>query len=196
MNPFGRPPLPLEQRFWTKVDKRSPDECWPWTAYTDKDGYGRILADGAQRPATRVSWLLAHGKWPTLFVCHACDNPSCVNPAHLWLGTPADNMRDMVEKGRGAKRGCGRKSHLLSKLTEAQARRIKFGGERVCDLTRSLGIPRPTVSAIRHGYSWAWLKPEPNTDNTAWGLAPIFPTPELARGRKSPAPPILTALET
>lgn len=94
----------LLERFWAKVDKRGPDECWLWTASADRDGYGRIGAGGAGAPmmrAHRLSWELRHGLVPAgSLVCHRCDNPPCCNPAHLFVGTVTDNNRDRGRKGR------------------------------------------------------------------------------------------------
>lgn len=98
------PERTLEQRFWEKVDKRGPDECWLWTASVTKcGGYGQFaISTGKPKRATRVVWELVHGAppGPHMFVCHRCDTPRCVNPAHLFLGTQQDNNRDMFTKGR------------------------------------------------------------------------------------------------
>jgi hypothetical protein len=171
VNPNGRPPVPLAERFWPKVDVRGRNDCWNWTARRDGDGYGRILVDGTHRPASRAAWLLTHGDPGKALVCHRCDNPACVNPAHLFLGSHADNMRDMVAKGRQGARGRARKAHLLSRLTEDQARRVKFGGEPAKAVSHELGIARTTVSSIRNGYTWAWLQPE--TDVPTQTSAPL-----------------------
>jgi HNH endonuclease len=89
----------LEERFWPKVEKT--DGCWYWTASCDPCGYGHFSIDGKLHSAHRVSWELAYGPIPDrLDVLHKCDNPPCVRPDHLFLGTHTDNMVDMISKGR------------------------------------------------------------------------------------------------
>lgn len=87
------------ERFWAKV--RKTDDCWLWTASADGKGYGKMLVDGKLQQAHRLSWLIHTGESPgDWHVCHKCDNPPCVRPDHLFLGTAVDNMRDMHAKGR------------------------------------------------------------------------------------------------
>lgn len=100
------PPIPIHSdRFWSKVD-RTGTGCWLWLASLTGAGYGQFWLNGRREGAHRVAWELTYGPIPDgLLVCHDCpdgDNPRCVNPAHLFLGTTKDNADDMVAKGRGA----------------------------------------------------------------------------------------------
>ena len=102
----GRRAIPVEDRFWSKVRKADGDGCWEWMGARVKTGYGQIgRSRTRQLIAThRLSWELYRGAIPSgLCVCHRCDNPRCVRPDHLFLGTQADNIHDMVAKGRHRK---------------------------------------------------------------------------------------------
>lgn len=103
-------------RFWSKVDRT--DTCWLWTGcISGSNHYGAFRYQGRMQPSHRVAWILKHGEiGDGLCVLHRCDNPPCVNPDHLFLGTQSDNMVDMVGKGRqGRQYGS---AHGMSKLTE------------------------------------------------------------------------------
>lgn len=112
------------KRFWDKVNKKSNDECWEWQASKNRIGYGTISIKHKARLAHRVSWAVCNGQiCEGLCVCHTCDNPGCVNPAHLFLGTMKDNVRDRDRKGRGVNL-VGEK-HGCHKLTEKQVIEIR-----------------------------------------------------------------------
>jgi len=99
------PPLTSKDksRFWAKVDKSGPNGCWLWTAAKDKDGYGRFQLQGRPVYAQRVAYQLCVGPiGQGLLALHRCDNPPCVNPAHLFLGSVRDNAEDASTKGRAA----------------------------------------------------------------------------------------------
>lgn len=90
-----------KERFLSKVLIGSENECWPWQAYVNPGGYGRIQIQRQSRVAHRISWIVFNGTFDSsLYVCHTCDNPSCVNPNHLFLGTQHDNMQDCFNKKR------------------------------------------------------------------------------------------------
>ena len=92
---------PLEQRLWSKVDIRGPNECWLWTGYVGPGGYGRYKVNGVTTQAHRIAFELANGHEPYPFALHRCDVRLCCNPAHLWEGDHKANVRDMVAKRRG-----------------------------------------------------------------------------------------------
>ncbi len=146
-------------RFWAKIDKRSPDDCWPWTGCR-RDGYGLFLLGRTTYSAHRIAFLESTGIQPQhLCVCHTCDMPLCCNPKHLFLGTNADNMRDRNKKGRQAK---GEKLHT-ARLTEenvikiSQAQKAYFHGQDVA-LAGEYGVASNAIRAIRTGEHWAHLE--------------------------------------
>src|SRR5690349_1291171 len=85
-------------RFWSYVDRRGPNDCWPWLKGRDADGYGHFKADHRYLRAHKIAFFLSTGSWP-LLVLHDCDNPPCCNPSHLKSGTQLENMHDKIRKG-------------------------------------------------------------------------------------------------
>lgn len=140
------------ENFWAKVDKSG--ECWNWTAFKSK-GYGYIMC-GWKNPvrAHRFSWVLHNGDIPDgMFVCHRCDNPSCVRPDHLFLGTPADNVIDMVMKGRNV--ACPGPKNGAVKLTPEQVRAIYLDPRTNKEIGISYGIASSLASYIRQRRLWS-----------------------------------------
>lgn len=149
---------PLLERFWEKVDRHGPDECWPWLGARHGYGHGHIRVDGDVAKAHRVSYTINVGPIPDgLFVCHTCDNPPCVNPSHLWLGTHADNMADMVAKGRGALGVKHGELSPLAKLTERDVRDIRQSALPGAAVAESYGVSEGAISSVRRGKSWSHL---------------------------------------
>ena len=151
----------LADRFWSNVDQRGDDECWEWQGYKIPSGYGQfgISHKGRKKivPAHRISYVCGGGDElrpipDDMFVCHHCDNPACCNPKHLFLGTPADNSRDMVEKGRSA-RNLGELNGNV-KLSYKQVEEIKASKERQIDLAKKFGVSQSAISNIRSGRTW------------------------------------------
>ena len=102
-------------RYWKKVKKRGADECWEWQAGTVGNGYGMVGVGGGVRLAHRISFLLANGHLPaTKCVLHRCDNPRCVNPSHLLLGTHSENTEDRVNKDRSGSRAGALPEEMLA----------------------------------------------------------------------------------
>lgn len=119
---------PLSERFWRYVVKT--DGCWIWIGATASFGYGRIQREGGKQGkadrAHRVSWLLHYGEIPLgMWVLHQCDEPSCVRPDHLFLGTHTDNMLDMAAKGRSTKRAVCKRGHVRTPENVAPDRDCK-----------------------------------------------------------------------
>lgn len=139
--------------FWSKVQKT--EGCWLWTAFQAR-GYGRVAIGGRQSTgAHRVAWTLTNGLIPAgMHICHACDNPRCVRPDHLFLGTAINNAVDRERKGRRlAPKGS---KHANAKLVEKQVVEIKRLGDSVtrASLSRQFGVSVPTIQRILRGEAW------------------------------------------
>jgi len=142
------------KRFWAKVDRRGPEDCWEWRSpATSTFGYGRIKAGDRLWSAHRVSYVLAHGQVPPgLWVLHSCDNPLCVNPSHLYAGTRSQNMKDAFLRGRV--------TIPNTKLTASDVREIRAqlrAGLTNRAIATRFGIDPSYVSKIRTGKTWSHL---------------------------------------
>lgn len=151
----------MEERFWPKVAKGGPGECWIWAGAKTHKGYGMFRPGGsaAHHLAHRASYEMEVGPIPPgLYVMHKCDNPSCVRPDHLQTGTAWDNMQDKVQKGRG--RWLKGSEVGNAKLTESQVceilRRLDCGEfQRV--VAADFGVSQSAISHIRTGRGWRQL---------------------------------------
>jgi hypothetical protein len=144
------------ERFWTKVNKT--EGCWEWTAGLKKpELYGKFKLNKRTLLAHRVSYAMSHPLTIDLLehreicVCHRCDNPRCVNPAHLFLGSISDNNKDKDDKGRGI--ACRGEKHSSSKLTENAVREIRTqyanGGITQKQLALEYGVSLSLISLIK-----------------------------------------------
>lgn len=147
------------ERFWAKVNKT--DGCWEWTASLDRGGYGHFGLNGKVIMPHRYSYIIHHPLTTDLWehreicVCHKCDNPRCVNPAHMFLGSQVDNIKDRDTKGRGNQPKGERQYN--SKLTETQVREIrgKFAnGELQTQIALEYGTTQANISSIIKRKSW------------------------------------------
>jgi len=125
--------------------------CWLWQGYRDAKGYGNFYIQGAGYRAHRVAYEMFEGKHPgALLVCHSCDNPSCVNPAHLFAGSAKDNTADMLAKGRGS----FGETHGQAKLTTPKVREIRTGGLSVYAAAKHYGVSRKCIRLVRARNTW------------------------------------------
>lgn len=147
-------------RFWAKVD--TAGDCWEWRAHRKIAGYGQFtVRKGYFVSAHTVSYALANGPIPAgMVICHRCDNPPCVRPTHLFVGSAADNANDMVAKGRQGLRLRG-EEHLSARLTEEKVRQIRAipGYQGVLkDLAAEHGVSVKTISNIRKRKTWRHIQ--------------------------------------
>lgn len=140
-------------RFWSRVEVGAFDECWPWKLCRNADGYGRFAILHKPHLAHRMAFFLVHHRWPVPIALHGCDHPPCcnaANPEHVHEGTPADNSREMVARGRQAFTG--------RKLTDQQAAEVRaraHAGELLRDLAQELGVAENAICRIARGETYA-----------------------------------------
>lgn len=150
---------PLDVRLWQRVTKT--ETCWNWTGKTSPKGYGAMRYHGRRILVHRASWELAYGPIPPdQNVLHHCDNPACVRPDHLFLGTLADNNHDMQSKGRYGGGAPSGEANPASKLTEEQVRIIRdtykphhptYGASA---LSRQFGVSSSAIRRVLHHITW------------------------------------------
>jgi hypothetical protein len=142
------------ERFWAKVRKGAPDECWPWTGKVDPYGYGQFKENNRFIRAHRRAAELTLGRQPRQLILHSCDNPPCCNPGHLREGTTQDNTRDMMERGRGRPGRPSGELNTRARLTWDDVRRIRESKASGADLALEFRCSESNIRAIRSGRSW------------------------------------------
>lgn len=164
-------------RYWSKVDRRGPGECWPWIGGTFANGYGRLSLDDARRSSVRSHrWgykTLVGPIPPGEVVRHTCDVPLCHNPAHWVLGLPGDNSRDMVERGRSLRGSANPNGSLTEEVVAQIKRRIAVIGEdgyrggrprpgqvTYASIGREFGVGRHLIGQIARGQAWTHVDPK------------------------------------
>jgi len=163
----GHQKMSIKDRLIKKIKININTGCWDFTGSKDLKGYGKLWDGNTMRSAHRISFIEYKGSIPDgLFVLHKCDNPGCINPDHLFLGTHNENMEDMRKKGRSCteKRLCGSRN-FNSKLSENDIPKIKkrlLNGESCKKIAESYSVDRTTISFIKNGTTWKHLKGENN----------------------------------
>ena len=160
--PYKRPKRQKEEhvRFWQRVDKKSENDCWIWLGRKSKYGYGEFVLDNKKSiRAHRFSFLLRNGYIDNnKYVCHTCDNPSCVNPKHLWLGTAAENNYDCRSKNRAIlppdQKGENHSQHILKEKDVLDIRKRFNDGVKQAELMREYKVSRNTIYKICHNLTW------------------------------------------
>lgn len=144
----------VEERFMANVQKT--ETCWVWMGYKHPSGYGQFSIKHKSIRAHRFSYIMKHGKIPDdMIICHKCDNPSCVNPDHLFAGTHTDNIIDSIKKGR---RFNSDGSYHTAKLTTSEVLRIRelyAGGTFTkAELGRKFHVNKGNIGLIINGKAW------------------------------------------
>jgi hypothetical protein len=141
----------FNERFWEKVAKQGEEACWEWIGTKHKKGYGSIRNADKMEKAHRVAYEMSKGPIPKgLLVCHKCDNPGCVNPTHLFVGTNDDNMQDMVAKGRASRQ---RTTNILTREQAKAVYDVRYSVSATA-LAKEYSVAKPTIYAIWSQRNW------------------------------------------
>jgi len=143
-------------RFWSKVERRGPDDCWDWTASRHEFGYGRISISGVIYASHRIAYAIANGEPPTGYlVLHSCDRAACCNPRHLRVGTYEDNLMDRVARGRcNSARGSENPNARLDENSVASMRADRDKGVSINQLAAKYGVSNATAFRVVNRKSW------------------------------------------
>jgi hypothetical protein len=156
----GPRPKDIDERFWALVSRGPDEDCWIWQGTLMGKGYGKFYtAEKRHTGAHRISYLLHHGEIPDgMLVRHTCDNPPCVNPGHLLLGTVRDNSADARDRGRLSGGSLKGTAHPRCLLTEDSVQDIRSGRFTTKEFAELYGVSVSTVQGIRRGRSWTHLE--------------------------------------
>jgi hypothetical protein len=153
--------LSLEDRFWSKVNRTEPDKCWLWQAASTPNQrktyfYGHFVWNGKHVKSHRMAYELTFGEIPKgQIVLHRCDVTLCCNPAHLFLGSQQDNMRDMINKGRS--KYCKGSKHGMALLNEDKVREIRqafANGEKQVEIAKRYGVGKHVIYFVVNRKTW------------------------------------------
>lgn len=158
-DPGPKAQAPIEERFMRHFEKRDIGECWPWNGNINHSGYGVISKGGKKAGvllAHRLSWEIANNQKIVRgkAVLHSCDNPKCVNPLHLRLGTQSDNVRDMQAKGRHVVIHVRGQEHHSAQFTEKEVIKIRASTKSNRDLADHYGVHISSIRKIRSRVTW------------------------------------------
>ena len=146
------------QRFWRKVKKQSPNECWLWIGAIGQTGYGNFGVNHRTVNAHRVAWILSHGDIPFgLQVLHHCDNRACVNPNHLFLGTQKVNVQDCVAKLR--LRPAAGERHPRAVMSASTVALVRKSKARRAELAKQFGVSLQCIDKIINRHTWKHVLP-------------------------------------
>lgn len=152
-----------DKLFWDKVKQEGPDDCWPWLASTNKDGYGQFWIGYTFVPAHRYAYVFKYQQRLSegILICHHCDNPACCNPNHLFEGTVKDNVSDKMRKGRHGDptpiNPAKGSSHGMATLQESDVLKIRYiasNGTPQIEIARTFGVSAAQISAIIKRKYW------------------------------------------
>ena len=143
----------VKEKLLSKIKVNKDTGCWEWNGCKRHRGYGAIAVNGRLEQAHRISYIEFNGDIPEgMYVCHKCDNPPCINPDHLFVGTPKENSADCIRKGRAYRGFINQPKGAESrnaKLTDDDVRKIRVSTNRLKELSETYGVSMATISKVK-----------------------------------------------